>query len=100
MITHSRGGLTTRSFVEQVLPSSGWPATVDNIVFVASTNAGTHLADPERWSDLVDLYTNLAAVSAKVLTFAGAGAGRGGRGRCGQGHRGLREVPRLVRRRG
>ncbi len=72
VITHSRGGLVTRSFVEQVLPSSGWPATVDNIVFVASTNGGTHLADPERWSDLVDLYTNLAVVSAKVLAFAGA----------------------------
>ena len=74
VITHSRGGLTTRSFVEQVLPSSGWPATVDNIVFVASTHAGTHLADPERWSDMIDLYTNLAAVSARVLTMAGAGA--------------------------
>ena len=53
---------------------SGWPATVDNIVFVASTHGGTHLADPERWSDMVDLYTNLAAVSAQVLTLAGAGA--------------------------
>ena len=72
VITHSRGGLVTRSFVEQVLPSSGWPARVDNIVFVASTNAGTHLADPERWSDLVDLYTNLAAVTARVLALAGA----------------------------
>src|SRR4051794_6531969 len=74
IVTHSRGGLTTRSFVEQALPPSGWPASVDNIVFVASTHAGTHLADPERWSDLVDIYTNLAAVSAKVLTLAGAGA--------------------------
>ncbi len=74
VITHSRGGLTTRSFVEQVLPPSGWPARVDNIVFVASTHAGTNLASPERWSDLVDLYTNLAAVSAKALTLAGAGA--------------------------
>lgn len=72
IITHSRGGLTTRSFVEQVLPPSSWPASVDNIVFVASTHAGTHLADPERWSDLIDLYTNLAAVSAKVLILAGA----------------------------
>ena len=45
---------------------------VDNIVFVASTNAGTHLADPERWSDLVDLYTNLAAVGASVLRWPGA----------------------------
>ena len=69
MITHSRGGLTTRSFVEQVLPPSGWPARVDNIVFVASTHAGTNLASPERWSDLVDLYTNLAAVSAKALPW-------------------------------
>ncbi len=43
-------------------------------MFVASTHAGTHLADPERWSDMVDLYTNLAAVSARVLTMAGAGA--------------------------
>ena len=74
VITHSRGGLTTRSFVEQVLPPSGWPARVDNIVFVASTHAGTNLASPERWSDLVDVYTNLAAVSAKVLSLAGAGA--------------------------
>jgi hypothetical protein len=74
IITHSLGGLTTRSFVEEVLPPSGWPATVDNIVFVASTHGGTHLADPERWSDMVDLYTNLAAVSARVLTLAGAGA--------------------------
>ena len=72
VITHSRGGLVTRSFVEQVLPSSGWPARVDNIVFVASTNAGTHLADPKRWSDLVDLYTNLAGVTARVLALAGA----------------------------
>ncbi|MET0838952.1 MAG: hypothetical protein ABWY19_09250, partial [Marmoricola sp.] len=74
VITHSRGGLTTRSFVEQVLPPSGWPARVDNIVFVASTHAGTNLASPERWSDLIDVYTNLAAISAKVLTMAGAGA--------------------------
>ena len=83
MITHSRGGLVTRSFVEQVLPSSGWPARVDNIVFVASTNAGTHLADPERWSDLVDLYTNLAAVSARGAGPAGSRSRRRGRGRGG-----------------
>ena len=98
IVTHSRGGLTTRSFVEQVLPPSNWPASVDNIVFVASTHGGTHLADPERWSDMVDLYTNLAAVSAKVLTMAGAAAVGDDRGRGGQGHRGLREVPRLLHR--
>ena len=59
----------TRSFVEQLLPGSGWPASVDNVVFVASTNAGTHLADPKRWSDLVDLYTNLAAAGASGLAM-------------------------------
>lgn len=64
VICHSRGGLTTRSFVEQVLPASGWPGRVDRIVFVAATNAGTHLADEGRLSDLVDVMTNLAAVAA------------------------------------
>ncbi len=73
VITHSRGGLTTRSFIEDVLPASDWPARVDIAVFVASTHAGTRLASPERWSDLVDLYTNLAVVSARVLaTVPGA----------------------------
>ena len=69
IVTHSRGGLTTRSFVEQVLPKSDWPGKVDNIVFVAATNAGTHLADPKRWGDLVDLYTNLASVTAGGLAL-------------------------------
>ena len=69
IVTHSRGGLVTRSFVEQLLPGAGWPAKVDNVVFVASTNAGTHLADPKRWSDLVDLYTNLAAAGASGLAM-------------------------------
>ncbi len=69
IVTHSRGGLVTRSFVEQVLPKSGWPGKVDNIVFVAATNAGTNLADPKRWGDLVDLYTNLATVTAGGLAL-------------------------------
>ncbi len=69
IITHSRGGLTTRAFVEEVLPPSSWTAVVDKIVFVAATNGGTHLADPERWGDLVDLYTNLGAVAARGLAL-------------------------------
>ena len=69
IITHSRGGLVTRSFAEQVLPDSDWPGTVDIAVFVAATNAGTHLADPERWTDLVDVYTNLASVTARGLSL-------------------------------
>ncbi len=74
IVTHSRGGLVTRSFAERVLPDSDWPGTVDIAVFVAATNAGTHLADPERWTDLVDLYTNLASVSARGLALLPGGA--------------------------
>ena len=74
VITHSRGGLVTRSFVESVLPGSGLPATVDSIVFVAATNGGTHLADPDRWHDLVDLYTNLVMVTAAGLSLVPGGA--------------------------
>jgi hypothetical protein len=69
IITHSRGGLTTRSLVEYELPQSRWPGRVDRIVFVAATNAGTHLADPERWSDLLDLSTNLASAAARGLAL-------------------------------
>ena len=67
IITHSRGGLTTRSLIEHELPGSAWPGRVDRVVFVAATNGGTHLADPDRWHDLVDLYTNLASAGAGVL---------------------------------
>lgn len=74
VITHSRGGLVTRSFVESVLPGSGLRISVDSIVFVASTNGGTHLADPERWHDLVDLYTNLVMVTAAGLSLVPGGA--------------------------
>ncbi|MFM6850372.1 MAG: CHAT domain-containing protein [Terrabacter sp.] len=69
VVTHSRGGLVTRSFVESVLPASGLRATVGSVVLVAATNAGTHLADPQRWHDLVDLYTNLALVTAGGLAL-------------------------------
>ncbi len=73
VITHSRGGLVTRSFVESVLPASGLRTRVDSIVFVASTNGGTHLADPERWHDLVDLYTNLVMATAAGLSLVPGG---------------------------
>lgn len=69
IVTHSRGGLVTRSFVEEVLPGSGLKASVDVVVFVAATNGGTHLAHPKRWADLVDLYTNLAVVSAATMAL-------------------------------
>jgi hypothetical protein len=68
VITHSRGGLTTRSFAEYVLPGSGWNGRVDKAVFVAATNNGTHLADTDRWYDLIDVATNLTMVGAGVLS--------------------------------
>ncbi|GAA2492864.1 CHAT domain-containing protein [Terrabacter carboxydivorans] len=74
VITHSRGGLVTRSFVEAVLPGAGLRTSVDSIVFVAATNGGTHLADPERWHDLVDLYTNLVMAGAAGLSLVPGGA--------------------------
>lgn len=77
IITHSRGGLTTRSFVEYELPQSSWRGEVDTIVFVAATNGGTHLADPARWHDLVDLYTNLAVAGAGALAALPGGAAVG-----------------------
>lgn len=75
IITHSRGGLTTRSLLEYELPTSDWNGSVDNVVFVAATHAGTRLADPQRWNDLVDLMTNLAAAGGAALALLpGAGA--------------------------
>ncbi len=74
IVCHSRGGLTTRSLVDEVLPEGSWRGRVDRVVFVAATNAGTHFADASRWGDLVDLYTNLVAARARRLAgVPGAG---------------------------
>lgn len=74
VVCHSRGGLTTRSFAEQALPPSGWTGRVDRAIFVAATNGGTHLADPERIRDLIDVTTNLATVGAGVVAGIPGGA--------------------------
>jgi len=70
IVSYSRGGLVARSLVEYVLPSSTWPADIGRVVFVGATNAGTRLAEPENWRTLVDLYTNLAAGTARSIGFA------------------------------
>ncbi|MFZ1286407.1 MAG: hypothetical protein WAR57_05140, partial [Candidatus Phosphoribacter sp.] len=67
VICHSRGGLTTRSFIEYALPTSGWSGTVDKVIFAAATNGGTNLANPDRWHDFIDVTTNLTTVGAGVL---------------------------------
>jgi hypothetical protein len=62
-IAYSRGGLVLRSLIEHLLPSSALQTRISRAVFVACTHDGTPLASPERWSDLADLYTNLAVAA-------------------------------------
>ena len=75
VLSHSRGGLVYRSLVEQVLPADPWPGTFNRAVFVAAANSGTELANAENWERLADLYTNLAAMSARGLAIIVPGAG-------------------------
>lgn len=67
VVAHSRGGLVFRSLVEQLMPLSRWQAYYDRVVFVACTNGGTLLAEPDNWHTLIDLYTNLAVSSCRLL---------------------------------
>jgi len=73
MVTYSRGALVGRSLVEYLLPSSTWPADIGKVAFVGGTNAGTQLAEPENLKNFVDLYTNLAAATARSIA-AGKGS--------------------------
>jgi hypothetical protein len=74
VVCHSRGGLTARSFVEEVLPGLAWRGKVDRAVFIGATNAGTHFADVARWADLADLYINLVAANARGIAALPGGA--------------------------
>jgi len=67
VITHSRGGLVFRSLSEILLPTSEWKPNIGRVVMVAVPNAGTFLAEPENWSALVDLYTNIAVGACRLL---------------------------------
>lgn len=69
IITFSRGGLVYRALAELLLPgsSSAWRPSIDRVIFVAVPNAGTHLAEPDNWHALLDLYTNLAAAAGSLL---------------------------------
>jgi hypothetical protein len=74
-VAHSRGGLVYRAFAEQVLAKRRPDIKLGKAVFVGCTNAGTHLAEPENWAAMIDLYTNaiMAGVRA-VVSLAGGGA--------------------------
>jgi hypothetical protein len=67
VVAHSRGGLVIRSLIEKLLPEGAWQPTFNRVIFVASTNSGTLLAEPENWESLVNLYTNLAAGACRVI---------------------------------
>lgn len=61
VICHSRGGLVARVLTEQMpaLTAGSPRLNVHKVVFVATPNAGTVLADFDHLGDLVDSYTNL-----------------------------------------
>jgi hypothetical protein len=61
LLCHSRGGLVARVLAEKQSEISlgSRSLRVDRVIFVATPNAGTVLADPEYMGDLVDRYTTV-----------------------------------------
>jgi hypothetical protein len=61
IVCHSRGGLVSRVLAEKQAEVSlgAKSVTVRKIVFVATPNAGTALADPDHMNDFIDSYTNI-----------------------------------------
>ncbi|WP_037696940.1 esterase/lipase family protein [Streptomyces scabiei] len=60
IVTHSRGGLVARHLSREGLAGAGRPApSVRVLVHVATPNAGTALAERQRLSDLLGVFTNL-----------------------------------------
>jgi hypothetical protein len=64
VVTHSRGGLVARQFLTEPLAgAAGRPAPViRTLVHVATPNAGTTLASPDRLGSLLDAFTNLLSL--------------------------------------
>ena len=64
IVCHSRGGHVSRvlSELQAHLPLQGKSLNVSQVVFVASPNRGTVLADPKYMSDFVDSHTNILSV--------------------------------------
>lgn len=70
VICFSRGGLVTRSLIENVLPSKIERPSIRKVVFVAAANSGTKLADPDNWNTLLDAYTTVAMAGLRGIQFA------------------------------
>ncbi|CAL9668422.1 esterase/lipase family protein [Streptomyces sp. enrichment culture] len=68
IVTHSRGGLVARHLSRDGLAGAGRPApSVRTLVHVATPNAGTTLAEKQRLSDLLGVFTNLLALLPEEL---------------------------------
>jgi hypothetical protein len=67
IITHSRGGLVARAFVELL----GHGEAVRRVIFVGTPNAGTNLANPRNWGTVADVLINLAPISAPFAKLSG-----------------------------
>lgn len=61
VVAHSRGGLVARALTAApTLAGGARPPRVRTVVHVGTPNAGTQLAQRDRWSTLFDCLTNLA----------------------------------------
>jgi hypothetical protein len=75
-VAFSRGGLVIRSLIENLLVDIELlpDVKVGRVIFVGCTNGGTHLADAENVTDLIDVYTNLFVRAASMIgPFGGPG---------------------------
>lgn len=72
IVCHSRGGLVARCFARLLAELRGRP--VEQVLCVATTDAGTRLAEPANWQRLADVVTNLAALAGAGWASGGGGA--------------------------
>jgi hypothetical protein len=67
IVAFSRGGLVVRCLMDQLTPSLKELLRFRRAIFVACTNEGTRLADPDRIRAFIDLYTNLATAACRLM---------------------------------
>lgn len=72
-VVHSRGGLVYR-VVENRLADLRPDIRLGKAIFVGCTNAGTHLAEPENWATMIDLYTNGIMAGVRAVSYLAGGA--------------------------
>ncbi|WP_084803267.1 CHAT domain-containing protein [Bradyrhizobium sp. NAS80.1] len=72
-IAHSRGGLVYR-VAESLLADERPDIRLGKAIFVGCTNAGTHLAEPDNWAAMIDLYTNGIMAGVRAVSFLAGGA--------------------------